>query len=104
MFEKMIENRYKKRYEAQKNINVKQKEKIKSLEEQIDSLEAQIQNLEKKCEEKDELINCVEPMRNELAQIIDGCKNALAELNKMKTIANKELYKGRWWLVRFLIK
>lgn len=104
MFEKMIENRYKKRYESQKKIVLKQKE-------QIQSLISEIEMLKRECEEKDELINCVEPLRNELLQDIADIKSCkeewkklLADMKKMKTIMDKNICNGRWWLIRFLIK
>lgn len=104
MFEKIIENRYKKRYDAQRKINERQKERIILLEEQV-------KKLENECKEKDELINCVEPMRKEMKQQVDKakeykeeCKKLLAEIRKMKTIMDKEEFHGKWWFVRFLIK
>lgn len=104
MFEKMIENKYKKRYETQRKIVSRQLEQIKSLE-------LEIEELEKRCKEKDDIINSVEPMRNELMQSvaeIKECKkeykSLIEEVKKMKTIMNQDLYKGRWWLIRFLIK
>lgn len=90
MFEKMIENRYKKRYETQIKIVARQREEIASLK-------SKIEELERECEKKDELINSVEPLRDEFQRLID-------ELKEMKTIANKKLYKGRWKIIRFLIR
>lgn len=90
MFKKMIENRYKKRYEAQTKIVTRQRE-------EIESLKLKNEELERECEKKDELISSIEPMRSELKELID-------ELKEMKTIANKKLYKGRWKIIRFLIR
>ena len=104
MIEKIIENRYKKRYETQKKINARQSE-------QIESLKSEIEKLKLGCEEKDKVINSIEPLRSELKQNVDEIKGykeeykkLIAELKRMKTIMDKKLYKGRWWLVRFLIK
>ena len=79
--------------------------------EKIKSLESEIEKLKLECEEKDSVINSIEPLRNELKQNIDEIKGykeeykkLIAELKRMKTIMNQKLYNGRWWLVRFLIK
>ena len=100
----MSERNYKKKYEFQKNM-------ISRQTEQIESLKDEIRELKLKCEEKDKIINSVKDMRTELKNNINDIKkqkeeyrNLNEELKKMKTIMNQEVYKGRWKLIRFLIK
>ena len=100
----MIEKRYKRKIEFQEKI-------IKRQSEQIEELKLQNQKLELKCKEKDEIINSVSFLREELKQNVDEIKQhkneykfLVDELRKMKEIVNQEVYKGRWKLIKFLIK
>ena len=79
--------------------------------EQIESLKDEIQELKLKCEEKDKIINSISSMREELKNNIDEIKkqkkeykSLVEELRRMKIIMNQKVYKGRWKLIRFLIK
>lgn len=94
----------KKRFEFQKKMIARQSE-------QIELLELQIDELKKECEEKDEMINSIVPLRNELAQNIsevkkykEEYKRSIEEVKKMKRILNEDVYKGKWNIVKFLIK
>ena len=100
----MKEKKYEKRLEFQRKI-------ISRQSEQIDKLKAKIDKLELIIEEKDEVIESVEPLRKELAVNINDIKqqkkryNALIEeLKAMKSIVNQEVYKNRWWLIKYLLK
>ena len=100
----MNEKTYKKRLYFQKNIISRQSQKI-------DALELKIERLEKKLEEKDEIIDSIEPMRREMTESIKKHKQLkkeygkiIQELKQMKEIMNVTVYKGRWRLVKFLIK
>lgn len=94
----------KKRLEFQQNM-------ISRQSKQIESLKLQIENLELELQEKNELINSIEPLRNELAQSVSNSKKyekeykeLISEIRKMKEIMNQTVYKGRWWLVKLIIK
>ena len=111
MFEKMIENKYKKRYETQQKISLRKSEEIEVLKSQIKELELECYKKDKIIEAKNRVINSVEPLRNELQKNIDelkGCKveykNLIDELKEMKSMMNQDIYNGRWNLIRFLIK
>ena len=100
----MNEKKYKKRLEFQQKI-------ISRQSEQIDALKTEIETLKNKLKEKDEIINSVEPMRKEMAENINEqkrlkkeYKKLIQELKKMKSIVNQTVYKGRWWLIKFLLK
>lgn len=100
----MSENSYKRKLEFQKKM-------ISRQSEQIDELKLQIQKLELKCKEKDKIIQSVSSLRDELTQNVSEIKERKAEykslieeLRKMKTIMNQEVFKGRWRLIRFLMK
>lgn len=100
----MNENKYKKKYELQKKLILRQSE-------QIDALKLQIEVLNKELKEKNEIINSTYSLRNELKKSIDDARKykeeyvkLIKEIRKMKEIINQEVYKGKWSLVKFLIK
>ena len=100
----MKENKYKRQYKFQKKLTERQSEKIKNLE-------TKIQELELKCKEKDELINSVKPFKDELTETITQMrkhkkeyKELLEELREMKEVIDQEVYKGRWRIIKLLIK
>ena len=88
--------------------------KTKIIKRQIDDiygLKQQISELEIDCDKKDEIINSIETMREDFASVIDELKEQEKEYNmlvddlmKMRTVMNQESFKGRWKLVRLLIK
>lgn len=99
-----IKKNYERKFEFQKNIIARQSK-------QIDSLKLQIEKLEKQAQEKDELINSVASLKEELSQNVAEIKKSkeeyhklIKELKMMKEIINQEVYRGRWRLIRFLIK
>ena len=94
----------------QKEQDVKSKI-IKRQAEEIKSLEKEVENLKAMCEEKDNVISSVSYLREELQSLIDETKSKMkdyddgvAEVKKMKKIFDEELYRGRWNLVKLLIK
>ncbi len=100
----MNEKNYKKRLDFQEKM-------ISRKNEQIEALELEIESLKLKLEEKDEIINSVTPLRNELAENVKQVKEykkqydtLIQDLKKMKEIINLTVYKGRWKLIKFLIK
>lgn len=100
----MNEKSYKKRLDFQKNLIARQSEQIESLKSQIDDLNI-------KLKEKDETINSVEYLREELKQNVEEIKKQkveykalIEEIKKMKEILNVEIYRGRWNIVKFFIK
>lgn len=100
----MNENKYKKKYELQKKLILRQSE-------QIDALKLQIEVLNAELKEKNEIINSTYSLRNEFKKGIDDARKykeeyvkLIKEIRKMKEIINQEVYKGKWSLVKFLIK
>ena len=100
----MNEKKYKRRLEFQEKMISRQSEEIKSLKNKIEELKSE-------CEEKDELIHSVDSLREELSAInseLKEKKNAydrlIKELRKMKEVINNTCFKGRWKLIRWLIK
>ena len=100
----MNEKNYKKRLEFQQKIISRQSNEIESLNAEIMKLRLQI-------EEKDNVINSIEPMKKELAENIaevkqykNEYKSLIQELKKMKNIVNQEVYRGRWNIIRLLMK
>ena len=100
----MNENKYKKKFEFQNKM-------ISRQSEQIESLKSQIETLKLKCEEKDEIIMSVEPLRKELTESIEKHRelrneyeNLVKELRAMKKVVNETVFKGRYRLIKFLMK
>ena len=100
----MNEKAYKKRLDFQQKV-------ISRQSEQIDELKSEIEKLGQKLKEKDDLINSVEPMRIEMIENIEEhrrlkkeYKDLIQELKKMKEVINTTVYKGRWRIIKFLIK
>ena len=100
----MIEKKNKQRLDFQSKMIARQSE-------QIDSLKLEIQNLKQECKKKDEIIKSIEPLKSEMSTHVSEIKEykkryleLINELRKMKEIVNQEVYRGRWWLIRLLIK
>jgi SMC interacting uncharacterized protein involved in chromosome segregation len=100
----MNEKNYKKKLNFQQNV-------ISKKSEEIEYLKSENEKLERKLKEKDEIIASVEPMRKEMAENVkelkrckDEYKSLIEEVRKMKKIINREVYKNRWWLIKFLLK
>lgn len=100
----MNDKKYKKKLDFQNKM-------ISHQSEQIDRLKLQVEKLELECRKKDEIINSVSFLKDELSKNIsdvkkykDDYKELINELKKMKEIMNQTTYKGRWRLVRFLVR
>lgn len=104
MNEKKNKNKYEKRLTFQQQMITRQSE-------QINKLKLEIEKLNNKLIEKDEIINAIEPMRKEMTdnlkeqkRLKEEYKSLIDELKKMKDITNQTAYKGRWWIIKHLIK
>ena len=100
----MNEKNFKKRFDSQQKVIARQSQ-------QIDDLKKQIEKLTLECHKKDELISAIEPMRKEMTENIEESKRLkiqfqelVDELKQMKKIMDVTVYKGRWRLVKWLIK
>lgn len=78
---------------------------------QIELMKSQIEYLKQKCQEKDDVINSVQSIREELVEntkehqrLKNEYKELVDELKQMKKIIDVNVYKGRWKIVKFLIK
>lgn len=89
---------------------------------EIEVLKAEVSKLKSACDDKDKIIAekenegaefaaTIESLRNELKENIDELKNKskeydenLAEIKMMKKVFNEELFKGKWNLVKLLVK
>ena len=100
----MNEKIYKKRLDFQQRM-------ISRQSEQIGMQKSTIERLENELKEKDKIINSVAPLRKELTENVKEqkrlkkeYKKLIQELKKMKSIVDQEVYRGRWWLIKFLLK
>ena len=99
-----MKRNYQRDYEFQKKLNERQSKEIESLKSQIDELTSL-------CKEKDEIIYSVNSLRSELTENVREIKEKKKEydelnneLKLMKKVMNQEVFRGRWKLVKFLIK
>lgn len=100
----MNEKKYEKRLEHQQKM-------ISRQSKQIEDLESQIRKLNLEIEEKNKIINSVIPLREELTQNVteskkckEQSKELVQELRKMKDIMNQTVFKGRWKIIKYLLK
>lgn len=100
----MSEKKYEKKLKFQNKL-------ISRQSEQIQSLTAEIAKLKLEIEEKNKMINSIASLKDELAKNISDTKKykkeykeLIDELRKMKEVMNQTVYKGKWWLIKFLIK
>lgn len=100
----MNEKKYQKRIDFQNDIITKKNKENESLKLDIAKLKLQLK-------EKEEIINSVNSLRNELSQDVSDVKKykerykeLVEELREMKEVMDNTVFKGRWRLVRFLIK
>lgn len=96
--------RYKKRIDLKDKIIERKVDEIESLKNKVSSLE--IDN-----EKKDDIINSVDSLRVELTEVIDDLREKskeydciIADLRSMRNVMNQEVFKGRWRLIRLLLK
>lgn len=97
-------NKYEKRFQFQQKTIARQSE-------QINSLKIKIENLSNQIIEKDELINAITPMRKEMTENLkeqkrlkSEYKSLIEELKRMRKIMDVTVFKGRWRLIKWLIK
>lgn len=84
---------------------------IQKQSKEIERLKMEILKLKKECSDKDDMLNSVDSLKQELSDITkslrgkrDEYDNIIKELKIMKSVMNQRVFKGRWWLVRLLIK
>ena len=97
-------SRNKKKSDFRNQIIVRQVDKIDALQKKISELE--IDNAK-----KDEIINSINVLTDDLFDTVNELKNKsnkydelVAELMQMKNVMNQTVFKGRWKLIRFLLK
>lgn len=80
-------------------------------EREIELLKEKIVELQNECNKKDEFIKSIEDMRNELKKSIDDINKRKEEyrslnedLRQMKNVFNKTIFKGRWRIIKWLMK
>ena len=100
----MNEKKHEKRLDFQQKMIARQSQQIEDLKLQNEKLKLELQ-------EKDNVINSVASLRNELSQNVaeikkgkEEYKRLIGEVKMMKSIMNKEVFKNRWWLIKLLLK
>lgn len=79
--------------------------------DKIDALQKNISELEIDCAEKDKIINSINALRDDLFETVNTLKQEsqkydklMAELMEMRNVMNQTVFKGRWKLIRLLLK
>ena len=97
-------NRYEKKYETQKKIVLRQLDEIEKLKSSISELEID-------SEKRTELIDSITDIRTELYEVIDDLSEKreeytrlIEDLRQMKMVMNQTVFKGKWKLIKLLLK
>lgn len=100
-----------KRYQNKNNRNRKHIYVIQRQADEIRSLKRKISDLEIDAKKKDELLLSVDVMATNLQHEVDEVRSLkeqyrslINEVNLMMQIFNKNIFKGRWKLIRLLMK
>ena len=79
--------------------------------DKIDALQKNISDLKIDNTKKDEIINSISSLRNDLFTVVNELKDKserydelLVELIQMRSVMNQTVFKGRWKLIRLLLK
>lgn len=101
---KKYRNKNKKKYDVKNQI-------IKRQIDEIDNLKKTVSKLEISCEEKDKIIDSIDVLYNDLLKTIDDLKvkgneydKLISELSEMKTVMNQIVFKGKWKIIKLLIR
>lgn len=97
-------NRYEKKYETQKKIVLRQLDEIEKLKSSISELEID-------SEKRTELIDSITDIRTELYEVIDDLSERreeytrlIQDLRQMKMVMNQTVFKGKWRLIKLLLR
>lgn len=97
-------NRYEKKYETQKKIVLRQLDEIEKLKSSIFELEID-------SEKRTELIDSITDIRTELYEVIDDLSEKreeytrlIEDLRQMKMVMNQTVFKGKWRLIKLLLR
>lgn len=97
-------NRYEKKYETQKKIVLRQLDEIEKLKSSISELEID-------SEKRTELIDSITDIRTELYEVIDDLSERreeytrlIEDLRQMKMVMNQTVFKGKWGLIKLLLR
>lgn len=97
-------NRYEKKYETQKKIVLRQLDEIEKLKFSISELEID-------SEKRTELIDSITDIRTELYEVIDDLSERreeytrlIEDLRQMKMVMNQTVFKGKWRLIKLLLR
>lgn len=97
-------NRYEKKYETQKKIVLRQLDEIEKLKSSISELEID-------SEKRTEFIDSITDIRTELYEVIDDLSERreeytrlIEDLRQMKMVMNQTVFKGKWRLIKLLLR
>lgn len=97
-------NRYETKYETQKKIVLRQLDEIEKLKSSIFELEID-------SEKRTELIDSITDIRTELYEVIDDLSERreeytrlIEDLRQMKMVMNQTVFKGKWRLIKLLLR
>lgn len=84
---------------------------IKRQSDEIRALKARINELNITCQQKDEMVESVDRFQQEFMNLIEEVKGKkdeyeklIGEVKAMKKAIDREVFKGRWSIVKWLIR
>ena len=85
--------------------------RLQRKEKEIESLKEQVLKLQNECNEKDKLLHSIDDMRKELESTIESLKEKSREyeslnedLRQMRKVFDKTAFKGKWNIIKWLMK
>lgn len=92
------------RLEMKDRIINRQSDTIEDMKKQISSLEIDVQEKDVLLKSMDDLLDDMRKTIQEINSKKDEYDKLINELHVMRNIMNEEVFKNKWWLIKFLIR
>ncbi len=92
------------RLEMKDRIINRQSDTIEDMKKQISSLEIDVQEKDALLKSMDNLLDDMRKTVHDIDAKKDEYDKLIEELRNMKNIFNEEVFKNKWWLIKFLIR
>lgn len=98
------------RLKSVKKLDMKSKI-IKRQVDEIESLKNKISSLEIDCSEKEDIIKSIDVLRIDFDNVIAELKEKrkeydiiISDLKKMRSVMNREVFNGKWKIIKMLMR
>ena len=92
------------RLEMKDRIINRQSDTIEDMKKQISSLEIDVQEKDALLKSMDDLLDDMKNIIREIDAKKDEYDKLIEELRNMKNIFDEEVFKNKWWLIKFLVR